>query len=100
MKTVAIVRNPNRVPDGVPCVFRVGDPVVEGGLVVRRILYCRDGYANGPGKDPVFVVKYDGVVEINQIPASEIVDVTVDPEDKPQKTPKPAEAEAAVELPE
>lgn len=98
MKTIGIIRNPNNVPDDVPCVFRVGDPVVEGGLVVQRILFCRDGYANGPGKDPVFVVKYEDVVTVNQIPASEVVDVTVDPEEK-KKTVTDT-TEAVVELPE
>jgi hypothetical protein len=77
----------------------MGDPTVEGGPVIKDILYCRDGYANGPGKDPVYVVKYDEIPEVTQIPAGEIVDVSVNPDAK--KAPKKAESpEAAVELPE
>jgi hypothetical protein len=99
MKTLCIIRNPKRVPTDIPCVFRVGEPVTEGGHVVKQILYCRDGYTNGPGKDPCYIVKYEDILTVNQIPASEIVDITVDPEDKKKKA-DPAPSEASIELPE
>jgi hypothetical protein len=96
MRTLAIIRNPNNVPADVPNVFRVGEPIVPNGQVVKQILYCRDGYANGPGKDPVFVVKYVDIITVSQIPASEVVDVTIDPEDKAKK----GSTDADVQLPD
>jgi hypothetical protein len=99
MKIISIIRNPRHVPEDTPCEFRVGSPVIEGGHTVSKIMYCRDGFANGPGKEPCYVVKFAEIPEVNQIPASEVVDVGINPDAKPAK-PAPKNAEADVELPD
>lgn len=98
MKIVSIIRNPRHVPDGTPCDFRVGQPVVEGGHVVKQILFCNTGYKNGPGVLPVYVVKYEAIPEVNQIPIAEVVDVGIDPELKAKAIDPPDEAN--IELPD
>lgn len=96
MKIVAIIRNAKHLPEGIPATLRIGDPTVEGGPVVSKILYCRKGYSGGvKGEYPAYVVKYAGIPEINQIPETEVVDVAIDPEDKPTNT-----TDADVQLPD
>lgn len=104
MKIISIMRNPRNIPVGVPSIFRVGNGEGTGVVIpAKQILFCRDGYANGPGKDPVFVVKYEDTSIVSQIPANEIVEVTVDTSEtkgKKDKTTEASSTEAAVELPE
>lgn len=100
MKIVSLIRNPRNVPEGTPCVFNIGSAAREGGHTVTEILYCRDGYANGPGKEPVYVVKFGEIGLANQIPVSEAVDIGVDPTaGKKSAQQSNINSEAAVDLP-
>lgn len=96
MRITEIRRRIGSVAEDAPTVFRVGEPVVEGGHVVADILYCRDGYSKGAfGRDPVYAVKFEDVAEVRVIPVAEVVDLAVDPTAK-----KKGKEDPPPELPE
>jgi hypothetical protein len=91
-KITVITRNINNVPDDFPATFCVGEPIMEGGHVVKNILLHRDGY-NKKIFRPVYSVSFEDTDEVRLIPEDEITDMAV------VKTPAKA-AEPVVELPE
>lgn len=100
MKIIEIIRNKSKVPDGTPCQFRVGLPVVEGGHTVAEILYCRDGYSGGAkGRWPGYAIKFVESPNVRVIPEVEVVDIEVLP-DNPKKSAKPEKTEADIALPD
>ncbi len=99
MKIVEIVRDARNL--ALPIIFRVGDPVVEGGHTVSEILYCRDGYSSGAkGRRPSYVIKFIDTPEVRVIPETEVFDMAILP-DEPTKGKKDdaAKSEANIDLP-
>ena len=86
MKIVEITRSGVGLPDGVPITLRVGKPVIEGGNVVKEIIYCRDGYSKGShGRKSCYAVKFDVSPEVRVISEDLIIDMAIDPETDTKK---------------
>lgn len=95
MKILAITRDARKLPEGVPAILRVGEPVADGAHVVSEILYCRDGYSGGSkGRFPAYAVKFLETTEVRVIPESAVIDLAIDPETKTKNV------EADVPLPD
>jgi hypothetical protein len=102
MKIVELIRDCSKFGAivTIPTIFRVGNPVVEGGYTVSEILYCRDGYSGGAkGRRPSYAIKFSDTSEIRVIPENEVIDIAVVEEEKKGNR-KSIIQEATVELPE
>lgn len=101
MIIVEIVRDATKVPANDPLRFRIGSAVVEGGMVVEKIIYNKYAYNNGyQGDFPAYTVSFVGSDDRRIIRADTVIDLQVltEPTDKKKKN-QPI-TDAVVELPD
>lgn len=104
MRITEIIRDQKLIPEGDPIRFRVGEPVVEGGHIVTKIVHHKDGYNKGrQGAFSCYAVHFEGLDSRRIIAVSTVVDMEVSLEGAEPKSTIEAQAvatEAQIELPE
>ena len=86
-----INRNPQKVPEGTPLTFRIGEPLHEGGFTVEKIIYhpgtrlFNKGLEVGQG---CYAVYFEGIDERRLIMEDTVVDIEAVKEQKKEKIPE------------
>lgn len=91
MKITEITLNPQMVPEGDPIRFRIGTPVIEGGHIVEKILFCPQNNMFNRGREIAtgcYTIYFENIPERRLIIADIISSVEVVKEQKDSTVPE------------